>query len=329
MLKRTAEMRGQAQQALAIANATGTSGAMAEGILGYERLLAGDLAIARAHLERARPALIQQGAVSQAAFVTGTVGFLYDLQSEYARAERLFAEALGDRMRLANSCADVLRMTWMRSMALANDGRISDALEALRAGMQMGEINGERFWFARMPNTIGWIYSEILDPETALHYNRHGVVEAQHARIPEVEANSHINLANAFTALGDLDAARSHLSEGERILSAQSGEWLRWRFSIRLELEKANYWLTRRDLGKARASAALGVAKAETVVARKHIAWAHNVLAEIDLLEDNPANAAVECRTALGILSEYPCTLVEWKVLVTAGQAALVVWGFR
>ena len=48
------------------------------------------------------------------------------------------------------------------------------------------------------------------------------------------------------------------------------------------------------------------------------------MLAEIDLLEDNPANAAVECRTALGILSEYPCPLAEWKVLVTARQAALV-----
>jgi DNA-binding winged helix-turn-helix (wHTH) protein len=101
MLKRTEEMRGQAEQAMAIAEATGASSAKAEGILGYERLLAGDLAVARTHLERARPVLIQEGALSQAAFVTGSLGFLYDLQSEYARADILFAEAMGDRMRFA------------------------------------------------------------------------------------------------------------------------------------------------------------------------------------------------------------------------------------
>ena len=64
--KRTAEMRRQAQRAMAIAKDTGASSAKAEGILGYERILAGDLAMARTHLERARPALIQEGALSQA-----------------------------------------------------------------------------------------------------------------------------------------------------------------------------------------------------------------------------------------------------------------------
>ena len=56
-----------------------------------------------------------------------------------------------------------------------------------------------------MPNTVGWIYSELLDPETALKYNLHGVIAAQQADMPEVEANSHFNLSNAYTALGDLN----------------------------------------------------------------------------------------------------------------------------
>lgn len=321
--RRTAEMRGQAQRAMAIAEATGASSAKAEGILGYERLLAGDLATARTHLERARPALIQEGAISQAAFVTGTVGFLCDLQSEYARADMLFAEAMGDRMRLATSCADVLRMTWMRGMALANQGRISDALQALHQGMRIGDINGERFWSLRIPNTIGWIYSELLDPATALKNNLDGVLAAQQEGMPEAEANSHINLSNAYTALGDLTLAWRHLSEGERILSAE-GEWLKWRLTIRLELEKANYWLVRGDAGQARASATLALAKAEAVLARKHIAWARKLLAEIDLLEGNPAQATIECRIAREILTLYPCPLIEWKVLLAARQAALL-----
>jgi hypothetical protein len=209
-------------------------------------------------------------------------------------------------------------------MALANQGRISDALQALQEGMQMGEINGERFWFLRMPNTIGWIYSELFDPETALKYNLNGVIAAQQAGQPEVEANSHINLSNAYRALGDLNLAWHHLSEGERILSAASGKWLKWRFTIRLELENANYWLARGDLVKARVSATLALAKAEAVLARKHIAWAHKLLADVDLLEENPAKAATECRIAREILTHYPCPLIEWKVLLASRQAALL-----
>ncbi len=323
LLKRTAEMGAQAQRAMAVAEATGSSSAKADGILGYERLLAGDLAAARTHLERARPALIQQGALSQATFVTGTLGFLYDLQSEYARADILFTEAMGERMRLASSCADVLRMTWMRGMELANQGRISDALQSLQEGMRMGEINGERYWFSRIPNTIGWIYSELLDPETALKHNRDGVVAGQQAHAPEVEANSHINLSNAYVALGDLNLAWRHLSEGQGILNA-AGDWLKWRFTIRLELENANYWLARQDLVKARACAKLALAKAGSVLARKHVAWAHKLLADIDLLEGNPERAVTECATALEILRHYPCPLIEWKVLLTARKAALL-----
>ena len=323
-LKRTGEMRAQALQAMAIAEAKGASSTKAEGILGYERLFAGDLAAARILLERARSAVTQDDALSQAAFVSGSLGFLYDLQSEYSRADVLFAEALGDRMRLAASCADVLRMIWMRGMTLANQGRISDALQTLHEGMQVGEINGERHWVSRIPNTVGWIYSQILDFETALKYNLQGIVAAQQSGQPEVEANSHLNLSNAYTALGDLNLACRHLSEGERILSSTAGSWLKWRFSIRLELEKANYSLATGDLAKARASATLTLTKAQAALARKHIAWAHKLLADVELLEGNPANAATECRTAGEILRLYPCPLIEWKVLLAASQTALL-----
>ncbi|MFL6417424.1 MAG: ATP-binding protein [Bryobacteraceae bacterium] len=322
VLKRTAEMVGRAEQAMAVADAAGCSTAKADGILGYQRLFTGDLAGARTRLERARPALLRENAISQAAFVTGSLAFLYDLQSEYAKAEALFAELMGGRMRLANS-ADLLRVTWMRGMALANQGRISDALQTLGEGMRMAEINGERFWFSRIPNTLGWIYSELLDPDTALKHNLDGVVAGQQAGMPEVEANSHINLSNAYTALGDLNLAWHHLSEGQRILSAE-GDWLKWRFTIRLELESANYWFARRELVRARASAELALAKAEAVLARKHTVWAHKILADIELLEENPARAAAQCRIAREILSNYPCPLIEWKVLLAARKAALL-----
>jgi hypothetical protein len=151
-----------------------------------------------------------------------------------------------------------------------------------------------------------------------------GIVAAQQGGLPEVEANSHINLSNAYTALGDPSLAWRHLSEGERILNSTAGNWLKWRFSIRLELEKSNYALATKDLARARASATLALAKAEEVLARKHIAWAHKLLADIELLEEKPANASTECRIALEILRLFPCPLIEWKILLAASQASLL-----
>src|SRR5262249_12449862 len=162
-------------------------------------LIAGDLAVARALLDHARPALLREGALPQAAFVTCSVAFLHGLQSEYDKAEALLAEALGEHMRQASSAADLLQVTWMRGMVLANQGRISDALETLEAGMRMGELNGEQFWSSRIPNTIGWIYLELMDFETALVYNLRGVDAGRQANMREPEANARINLANIYT----------------------------------------------------------------------------------------------------------------------------------
>src|SRR5262249_54167662 len=148
--------------------------------------------------------------------------FLHGLQSEYDKAEALLAEAMGEQVRLASSSADLLRASWMRGMAQANQGRISDALETLEAGMRMAEINGEQYWSVRIPNTIGWIYQELLDPATALKYNLAGVEAGLQAVMPEAEANARLNLSNNYTALGDLAGAWQHLSEAERMFGRQS-----------------------------------------------------------------------------------------------------------
>lgn len=60
------------------------------------------------------------------------------------------------------------------------------------------------------------------------------------------------------------------------------------------------------------------------MLARKHAAWAHKLLADIDLLEEKPESAATACASALEIIRQYPCPLIEWKVLLAARHAALL-----
>jgi tetratricopeptide (TPR) repeat protein len=208
-------------------------------------------------------------------------------------------------------------------MTLANLGRLGDALETLNRGMQLAELNGERYWYSRFPNTIGWVHSELLDRESALRYNTEGVRAGKEAGTLEAEANSHINLANAYVALGELPRAFEHLAEGRRIINDEAQKhWLRWRFHIRLELETANYWLAAGDPASARTSAEDALQRAERALARKHIAAAHQLLGDAALLNGRVQAAAASYEAGLLVLRRHPCPLVEWKLLRSAGQAA-------
>ena len=218
----------------------------------------------------------------------------------------------------ATSCC-----SWVQGIVQANRGRLSDALCTLQEGMRLAELNGERYWFSRFPNTVGWLHGELADFESGLRLNAEGVRAGQESGTPETEANTHINLASTYLELGDSTRAWEHLSGGERILKQEHHvEWLRWRFNIRLDLEMARYWIARADAWKGQARAAEALERAERFQARKHMAGAHKLLGDIAFLTGRLADAARDYDAALAILEQYPCPLLGWKVLLSRAQVA-------
>lgn len=206
---------------------------------------------------------------------------------------------------------------------MANRGRIGEALRTLEKGRQLAELNGEQYWLSRYPNTIGWVHAELLNFESALRLNEEGVRAGREADTPEAEANSHINLANAYVASGELDSSWCHIAECERILNREDHKhWLRWRFRIRLSLETANYWIARGDMSRARESAANALLRAQEALARKHSAAAHKLLGDIAMREECCGEAGAEYTAALAILESHPCPLIQWKVLQASANAA-------
>ena len=308
--------------ALRLSRSSGVSAAHAESVLAGAHIFSGDLAAARNYLESAVPALQQTGPADAAVFASGNFGILQHFQSEYRDAEAVLGWAL-EKVRTAGSSHDVLRILWLQGMVQANQGRLSEALRTLREGMRLAELNGERYWFSRFPNTIGWLHGELADFDSALRLNAEGVQAGRESDTPETEANSHINLASAYLELGDSTRAWEHLCEGERILKREDHvDWLRWRFNIRLDLEIARYWIARADAAQGQARAAEALARAERFKARKHMAGAHKLLGDLAFLTDRLADAAREYDTALAILKQYPCPLLEWKVLLSGAQVA-------
>lgn len=309
-------------RALEIAKHSGSGTAFPESLLGYHGIFVGDLAGARLYLERSVTVLRQRGASEARIHATTSLGFLHDLQSEYGSAESVLTDAI-EQMQSAGLGSDLLRAMWFQGMVLANRGRTGEALRILEKGMRFADLNGERYWFSRYPNTIGWVYAEMLDFDSALRSNEEGVRAGREADTPEVEANSHINLANAYLALGQLASAWSHLSECERILNREDHRhWLRWRFRIRLNLEMANYWIARRELARAREFSCVALSGAREALARKHAACAHKFLGDIATLEERFEGARAEYKAALAILQSHPCPLIHWKVLLAAANEA-------
>jgi len=127
-------------------------------------------------------------------------------------------------------------------------------------------------------------------------------------------------LALLFEAARDLARAWEHLEEAVRIF--ERDVWNRWRYNIRLQAERASYWISRGDLKQAAAYAAASLEQSKVTLSRKHWAWAHKLFGDIAVLEDRVPEARKEYEQALSILECHSCPVIEWRILLAAAEAA-------
>src|SRR5262249_56107781 len=139
-------------------------------------------------------------------------------------------------------------------MALGNQGLLSEALASANEARHLAELNGERYWLPRLPNTMGWLHRELQDLDTALRLDHEGVQMGRQLASSDAEANSHINLGHDYLMLGEPTRAYAHLQEAERLYNQHV--WFRWRFNLRLQAEMAPYWIVRGGLEAAAGPAA-------------------------------------------------------------------------
>jgi hypothetical protein len=343
-LRRFPEMREQGRRARemacrAEARAPGAEGRLAKAgwsinlhlesaelLLASERKGVGDLAAAEEHYDRALPALKEKGRLLEAAEASAHRGLIHAWRLEYSEAERDLSWACEQALVLGRPFFAIQGL-FGRGMVLGNQGRLGEALAALRQGMELAERHGEGFWLARLPNTLGWLYRELGDVETALRLDDESARVAREKERSETArtglagaANAQINLAYDCLALGELARALTHLDQARALYDRDV--WMGWRYKIRLEAALAEHALARGDLPTARAHALASLQAAEKHLARKHVAWAHKLLGELAMQEGRMSDARSEFTTALQVLAERPCPTAEWKVLTSAAELA-------
>ncbi len=313
-LRRLPEVQQQGQRALQLARGVSSSVgvASAELALATERLCTGDLEAAEHYFDQAIPVLKEKGPPLHAMEAIGFRAILHTWRLEYADAERAWGWALPKAQELGH-CFHILFSLFHRGTSLGNQGQLSAAMGTVEEAIRLAELNGDRYWLPRLPNTLGWLRRELLDMEAALRLDREGAQLAQEMGVPEGEANSHINLGHDYLVLGEAGRALEHLQAAERLFDQDV--WFRWRYKIRLQAELASYWIVRGDLKAATAFATASLQLAANTLSRKHMAWAHKLLGDIAVLEDRVEDSQREFTAALHILDGHPCPVIAWRIL--------------
>jgi tetratricopeptide (TPR) repeat protein len=319
--KRLDEARADGERAMKLARSINSAVgvASAEGLFAALHVCLGELDAAEPLFDRAVPVLQKGRLNSQALEWVVLSGSLHVFRQEYDDANRILRFAK-DKAREAGSGIVIVGAHFFHGIALGNQGQLGEAMESLTEGRRLAELNQEKYWLSRLPNTVAWLHRELGDPENSHLLNLESVQLAREFGMPEGGANAHVNLAIDYMDLGEPARAHENLQKAESIFHEDI--WYRWRYSIRLKAAFARYWILQGDLDAARGYAEASEDAARAHGDRKYRAWAQKTLGEIALLLDDVDTSRTCLDEAIGILTGHPCPTIGWKLLSSRAELA-------
>jgi DNA-binding CsgD family transcriptional regulator/tetratricopeptide (TPR) repeat protein len=166
---------------------------------------------------------------------------------QYSEGQQLATEALV----LTRDGHDGLAFAsayWRLGFALGELGQYALASRMLLEGIERTEVFGERYYLSKLLNTLGWLYNELGDPNTAREWNLRALrtVRASYGeRVTEAERYALLNLATDELASGNSEVAAEYLRTFEPLL--EQHEYGRIRYLNRYQLVRGELALARND----------------------------------------------------------------------------------
>jgi tetratricopeptide (TPR) repeat protein/AAA+ ATPase superfamily predicted ATPase/predicted Ser/Thr protein kinase len=314
------EMAVRAQEAMQVAQESGNE-ALRAWILGLNGRRHGTLGLlAEGTVELNECIRLATVLQHKPALLTGCSwsGLIHFFRSEYESAEAKLLQSHDLSLELRDGFM-VLFSLYFLGLTQAEMGRISEALATFNKALEMARRNGDRNHSLKIPNGMGWIYREMGDIDRAIEYNAEGARVSRENQLLEAEINSTINLGYDRTLKREL--SHSEFNNVEEMLNKD--DWLRWRFNIRLQAGKTEYFLAHGDVAGAEQCAQGLLQTATTYEANKYIAIAHRLLAEAAAKRGDLDDAQDQLNKALAILERYPTPIVSWKVYAALGRVLL------
>jgi len=245
-------------------------------------------------------------------------GVAHFFRSEYDQAVAAETEVMELASRSRNGLYLALSRTYL-GYSLANQGRISEALDCLNEALALGRRNENRIVLARAQNGIGWIYREIGLLRRAIEYDEACVETARAAGATEAEANALINLVYDYTMSGERTQGADAMQRVDALYDREL--WNRWRFyEVRQQAASAEYWFAAGNLDRAEEHARALLANAQGYGVPKYVSTAHRILGAIAAVSGDVNKAEEQLMSSLMPLERNPAPLVEWRTHAALGR---------
>jgi DNA-binding SARP family transcriptional activator len=197
-------------------------------------------------------------------------------------------------------------------MSQASLGDYQGALDALLGALKLSEATGDRFWRARLLNTIGWVYRDLFNLDPALQYDQASLelARANTPRLTEAEGNALANLATVYWHMGQYELARIYMNQG--LALSVNEPFMRWRYSTRLVIMQGRLALNDGDLAAAWDATEKSLDLARNTKSRKNIARSCLLRSKVLLAQGDVQGARAAVRHALGVAQKLRAVSMIW-----------------
>jgi class 3 adenylate cyclase/tetratricopeptide (TPR) repeat protein len=210
--------------------------------------------------------------------------------------------------------------------ALAAQGAYEEALQWYHRISDYASAASDRFWLARMPNTIAGVYLELCALDEALQLSLEGYeVAQQFDPWPEPRLHALLKIGLAYLLRQEYTQAGRYFQRAEALLKEDA--WMRWRGHMALLRAQGELALTQEGYDAAWTCATQSLELATQTESRKHIVRAQllrgDVLAANGQLEEAEQTFALSIRLAEQIGAPREVWLgkaVLGKVLMRLGR---------
>jgi DNA-binding CsgD family transcriptional regulator len=244
---------------------------------------------------------------------------------QYAEAQQ-FAHAAAEAAKTGRNALAVSGACFALGHAQVELGHYTQALHTLQAGLYHAEESGESHYLAKLLNTLGFLYQELGDVESALHWDKQALAACRRAGIDrnwEAECYTLLNLADDELLAGHIQAAASYRQEVETILDRV--QMSRYRVINRYHLVCAELALAQGDADAALQSTAeasnLAQAKGMTKNSARSLLLTGQALLRLGRLQE----AAQRLEQAVTLADGLVHGSLRWKTRLRLAEAYVLL----
>ena len=217
-----------------------------------------------------------------------------------------------------------------RALALADTGRIEEAMPLFREGIEICEKFGNSYHLVRLYNCLGYCYSEVYDPRKAWNWNVRGEEMARKlmSQYPmgrqmsaEAAAQASVNLMENLFDQGNPDGAWDRIKSFETESRGDDFARLRDLWYARMDYLASQILLQRENVDQAESIITENLEKSRREHMRKNEGRFLRLLGEVQMKRNESDNALHSLREGTVILKEVGNPRQLWQAYASLASA--------